>query len=288
MATSITTSAMIVLKGEKPPSSPLEVINFIALLGKDALELSKLLRSCQDPGSFYLDLSGKTKYFDGNSYLNSLRALYRQYKTDRSETSDPRGRSHCTAASFTESSSGSFTSSQSSYYASGSSFQEEDLVSTLDDETKHLVKEYTHAVAHRLIRTLSPFIGSEQVRKYIASMHGDSDPSYSEMRVDEFLCLPEEDHDESPVGGFVDGSSFTLRYCEEDLLEYWDSESDGWAGIEPRDNCLIVNVGDALRTASKNQFQSPLYRVRQSEGGHIRGSSPSRRVCVTHHLWPMD
>ncbi|KAF7720290.1 Uncharacterized protein PECH_003409 [Penicillium ucsense] len=288
MATATTTSALIVLKGEKPPSTPLEVINFVGFLQKDALELSKLLRSCQDPGSFYLDLSGQTKYFNGKSYLDAIRKIYRQRKAYLSQSADVRDQEKCPATSYTDSSSGSFVSNESSYI-SDSSFQEDDLVSTLDDETLDFVKEYTHAIAHRLIRTLSPFIGNEKVRQHISSLHADNDLSNSEMTLDELVCSSEEERDESPVGGFVDGSSMTLRYCEEEVLEYWDSETDGWASIAPREDCLVVNVGDVLRAASRDQFQSPLYRVRHAEAGRLRGAKmASRRVCVTHHLWPME
>jgi isopenicillin N synthase-like dioxygenase len=74
----------------------------------------------------------------------------------------------------------------------------------------------------------------------------------------------------------------SLRYCEDRLIEYLDVETGAWVYIEPRRECLVVNVGDLLRAASKGQFQGPLHRV-----GHPMVGVGDRQ-CVTYHLWPAE
>ena len=102
------------------------------------------------------------------------------------------------------------------------------------------------------------------------------------MKLENFLAADKEKHVLVHSSGHTDGGSVSLRYCEDRMSEYLDVETGAWVYIEPRRDCLIVNVGDLLHAASRGQFQGPLHRVGQPMIG------VGDRQCVTYHLWPAD
>lgn len=268
-----------ILEAEKPQSVPLETVKYTDLLEKDALETSKLLRSCQSPGFFYLDVSGTNSYFNGDTYLDNIRSLSQQQEEyfhlpfhakmkDYLEFSAERGYR--------------YSPDSEAFEVPYSSFHKEDIPSSLDALSIYFMMAHTHAIATTLIRSLSPFIGNEDGRKHITSMHDENDVSRSGLRLENFQATEKEKQGYLHSPGSTDGGSISLRYCEEAMIEYLDVETMGWACIEPRRDCLIVNVGDLLRVASQGQFQGPLHRV-----PHPMVGVQDRR-CVTYHLWPAD
>lgn len=49
-----------VYDGHRVDIAPLETIDFVRLAAKEPAEIDRLLKSCQTPGFFYLDLRGVT------------------------------------------------------------------------------------------------------------------------------------------------------------------------------------------------------------------------------------
>lgn len=282
MTTVSIVTTTIILEAEKPQSIPLETVKYTELLEKDALETSKLLRSCQSPGFFYLDVSGANAQFSGDFYLENIRSLSQQqenyfslpFHTKMKDYLDsPAERGY------------RYSPDSEAFDVPYSSFQEDAIPSPLDAGSIDFAMTYTHAIATTLIRSLSPFIGNEDVRKYVTSIHDEDDVSRSGMRLEnfrDFLAAEKEKREYSHSSGCTDGGSISLRYCEERIVEYLDVETGSWVYIEPRRDCLVVNVGDLLRAASKGQFQGPLHHV-----GHPTVGVRNRQ-CVTYHLWPAD
>jgi isopenicillin N synthase-like dioxygenase len=267
------------LEAEKPQPIPLETVKFTDLLEKDALETSKLLRSCQSPGFFYLDVSGTNSYFNGDAYLDNIRSLSQQQEEYFSLPFHTKMKDYL---EFSAERGYRYSPDSEAFDVPYSSFHEENIPSPLDALSIFFMMAHTHAIATTLIRSLSPLIGNEDGRKHITSMHDENDVSRSGLRLESFQDMEKEKQGYSYFAGCTDGGSISLRYCDETMIEYLDVETGGWAYIEPRRDCLIVNVGDLLRTASQGQFQGPLHRV-----GHPMVGVQDRR-CVTYHLWPAD
>jgi isopenicillin N synthase-like dioxygenase len=268
-----------ILEAEKPQSVPLETVKYTDLLEKDALETSKPLRSCQSPGFFYLDVSGTNSYFNGEAYLDNVRSLSEQQEEYFSLPFHVKMKDYL---DFHAERGYRYSPDSEEFEVPYSSFHEEDIPAPLDALSIYFMMAHTHAVATTLIRSLSPFIGNEDVRKYVTSMHDENDVSRSGLRLENFQDMEREKQGYSHSSGCTDGGSISLRYCDEAMIEYLDVDTGGWVCIEPRRNCLVVNVGDLLRAASQGQFQGPLYRV-----GHPMVGIQDRR-CVTYHLWPTD
>ncbi|KAJ5433078.1 uncharacterized protein N7458_012234 [Penicillium daleae] len=280
MTTVSTVTTTIILESEKPHSSaPLETVKYADLLEKDALETSKLLRSCQSPGFFYLDISGTNSYFNGDAYLENIRSLSQQQEEYFSQPFHAKMKDYLDVSA---EKGYRYAPDSETFDVPASSFHEEDIPSPLDALSIYFMMAHAHAIATTLIRSLSPFIGNEDVRKYVTSAHDENDVSLSGLRLENLLAEEKEKQGYYYSPGCTDGGSISLRYCDEAMIEYLDVETGGWACIEPRRNCLVVNVGDMLRAASQGQFQSPLHRV----GHPLVGVQD--RGCVTYHLWPAD
>lgn len=54
-----------------------------------------------------------------------------------------------------------------------------------------------------------------------------------------------------------------------------------WSLVEPKDDCVLVNVGDALQDASQGALRSPLHRVIQP-----RDPKPKGICLVGYFLMP--
>ncbi|KAJ5160020.1 uncharacterized protein N7482_007024 [Penicillium canariense] len=277
MTTVSTLTTTIVLEGEKAQSVSLETVKYADILQQDALETSKLLRACQSPGFFYLDLSGVNAQFNGDAYLENIQLLHQQQEEyfhlpfhakmkDYLESSAKKGYQYfpdCEA-----------------FEVPYNSSRADDIPSPLNPQSVCQVMAHTHAIAVTLIRCLSPFIGNEDIRKYVRSIHDDRDVSLSGMRLENILAAETGGCIHS--SGNTDKGSMTLRHCDEVIIEYLDAETGRWVYIEPHQGCLIVNVADLLQTASHGLFQSPLHRV-----GHPMVGTQARR-CLAYHLWPSD
>ena len=280
MTTVSTVTTTIILEVEKPQQSiALETVKFTELVENDALEISTLLRSCQSPGFFYLDVSGASALFNGDAYLENIRSLSQQQQEYFSLPFHSKMKDYL---NFPADKGYQYSPDSETFAVPYSSFREDDIPSPLGAESIDLTMTSTHAIATALIRSLSPFIGNEDVRKQIMSLHDENDISRSGMRFENFLATDKEKQIRAHSSGYTDGGSISLRYCEDRMIEYLDVETGAWVYIEPRRECLVVNVGDLLRAASKGQFQGPLHRV-----GHPMVGVGDRQ-CVTYHLWPAD
>ncbi|OOQ89378.1 hypothetical protein PEBR_27686 [Penicillium brasilianum] len=279
MTTVSTVTTTIILEAEKPQSVPLETVKYTDLLEKDALETSKLLRSCQSPGVFYLDISGCNAYFNGDAYLENIQFLSQQQEEYFSLPFHAKMKDYLNSP---VEKGYQYSQDTETFDIPYSSFQEDDIPSPLDALSIYFMMAHTHAIATNLIRSLSPFIGNEDVRKYITSMHDENDISRSGMKLENLMAEEKEKSGYMHASGSTDGGSLSLRYCDEAMIEYLDVETGSWAYIEPRRNCLVVHVGDLLCAASKGQFRGPLHRV-----GHPLVGAEDRR-CMTYHLWPTD
>ncbi|KAF3385161.1 Oxidoreductase vrtI [Penicillium rolfsii] len=268
-----------ILDAEKPQAVPLETVKYTDLLEKDALEISQLLRSCQSPGFFYLDVSGTSSYFNGDAYLDNIRSLSQQQEEYFSLPFHAKMKDYL---EFSAERGYQYSPDSETFDVPFSSFHENDLPFPLDGLSIYYMLAHTHAIATTLIRSLSPFIGNEDGRKHITSMHDANDVSQSGLKLENFQDVEKARKGYSHSTGGTDGGSISLRYCEEAMIEYLDAETGGWAYIEPRRDCLIVNVGDLLCAASQGQFQGPLHRM-----GHPVVGIQDRR-CLTYHLWPAD
>lgn len=276
-----TVSTTIILETEKPPQSiALETVKYTELVEKDALEVSTLLRSCQSPGFFYLDVSGASALVNGDLYLDNIRSLSQQQQEYFSLPFHSKMKDYL---NFPVDKGYQYSPDSETFDVPYSSFRNDDIPSPLDAESLNLTMAYTHAIATTLIHRLSPFIGNEEVRKQIISLHDENDISRSGMRLENFPAMDKEKQIHAHSSGYTDGGSISLRYCEDRMIEYLDVETGAWVYIEPRKECLVVNVGDLLRALSKGQFQGPLHRV-----GHPMVVGVGDRRCVTYHLWPAD
>lgn len=217
MTTVSTVTTTIILEAEKSQSTPLETVKYTDLLEKDALETSKLLRSCQSPGFFYLDISGSNAYFNGDAYLENIQSLSQQQEEYFSLPFHAKMKDYINSPA---EKGYQYSPDSETFDVPYSSFQEADIPSPLDALSIYFMMAHTHAIATNLIRSLSPFIGNEDVRKYVTSMHDENDISRSAMRLENFMAEEQEKLGYIHGPGCTDGGSLSLRYCDEAMIEY--------------------------------------------------------------------
>ena len=93
----------------------------------------------------------------------------------------------------------------------------------------------------------------------LAKAHEPQTPSTSSMSFLKYL-----DHEGQREGGHVshtDIGTLTFLYTLIDGLQIFHSLEKRWLWVEPRQNTLVVNVGDSLRLLTNKSLKSSLHRV---------------------------
>lgn len=65
----------------------------------------------------------------------------------------------------------------------------------------------------------------------------------------------------------TDGGSITLLWCEKWASQMQTKETKQWLWIDPRPNCVLVNVADYLQNQTGGRLHSPIHRVSQPTDG---------------------
>ncbi|KAJ5690237.1 hypothetical protein N7462_004629 [Penicillium macrosclerotiorum] len=275
MTTITTVAPSLILEAKWMPLAALETVHYADLLAGDALETSKLLRACQGQGFFYLDLAGTESNFNGDEFLASLTLLRTQQAQYFDQFVDVKmsdylgplarkGYQHFTDREVLE--------------IPYDALQPGEIPPSPETQPLCSFVTASHAVAKTLIRRLSPFVGNEDRRKYMAAIHDERDLSRSGLKMEHIPAaekLIEENSSEQ-----TDEGSVTLHFCDDSTIEFRDPETGEWTAITPRKECAVVNVANALQTASRGQFKSPLRRTRRSSSG-VHGYQ-----SVAYYLWP--
>ncbi|OIW22411.1 Clavaminate synthase-like protein [Coniochaeta ligniaria NRRL 30616] len=128
-----------------------------------------------------------------------------------------------------------------------------------------------HGVGLLLLNRLSQSLGQPQYQ-HLASAHDPQVPTTSSLT---FLKYP--DQQVGNEGGHVshtDVGTLTFLYTLSPGLQIYHPARDAWEWVEPRRNCLLVNVGDSLALMTDRKLRSSLHRVipHPSTGGTTRHS----------------
>lgn len=65
----------------------------------------------------------------------------------------------------------------------------------------------------------------------------------------------------------TDSGSITLLWCEKWASQMQTKETKEWLWIDPKPNCVLVNVADYLQSQTGGRLHSPIHRVSQPTDG---------------------
>lgn len=78
----------------------------------------------------------------------------------------------------------------------------------------------------------------------------------------------------------TDTGSITLLWCEKWASQMQSRESKEWLWIEPKADCVLVNIADHVQTRTNGRLHSPVHRISQP------GDGEEERLFVSYYLRP--
>ena len=134
----------------------------------------------------------------------------------------------------------------------------------------------SHALATLILESLSDSLGMKNKDRF-ETHHLSSVPSTSIAAL-QYYPLTDLPKDTS-VGHFAhtDAGSLTVLFNSDWGLQAYSPEGDTWEYVAPRENCAIINVGDALKFMSGFKLKSSLHRV---VPWHSRATSGPRYATI--------
>lgn len=78
----------------------------------------------------------------------------------------------------------------------------------------------------------------------------------------------------------TDGGSVTLLWCEKWASQMQTKETKEWLWIDPKPDCVLVNVANYLQSQSGDRLHSPVHKVSQPVDGE------EDRYFVSYFLRP--
>ncbi len=124
---------------------------------------------------------------------------------------------------------------------------------------KHFISD-SHALANTILSSLSTSLNLGRAERF-ENYHRPDVPSTSIAALQYYPLtdLPED----TSAGHFAhtDTGSLTILFNTDWGLQAYSSARRAWEYVAPRENCAIINVGDALKFISGFRLESSLHRV---------------------------
>jgi len=258
---------------ERVDIAPLETIDFARLAAKEPAEVTKLLKSSQSPGIFYLDLRGdatRQLLADLQSVLGLTEKYFDQpddLKMKDYRASQDRGYKPGEDESFE--------------IARDEMTQKTPLLPSIFHDHVELLDRFislSHYITHTIMLScLSDALKLNDDVRFERS-HRDGQPSDTALK----LIYEPTQNDLADVveNKHTDFGTLTLLFGEQWGLHVEIPETKKWAFVEPRDGHAVINVADSLQSLSGKQLHSCLHRITQPVGGF------QKRFYVVYLLRP--
>ncbi|KAK2766745.1 hypothetical protein FQN54_006059 [Arachnomyces sp. PD_36] len=248
----------------------LEVIKLESLAAKDPAEMAKLLTAAESQGFFYVtfndDTSAKISEYLRISYLNSheyfSKPLDEKMKAFREGVDY--GYKRAGIESF------EIPQDQQNSMALPSPFAEH-AEATLD------LAKISDSIVRTCLHSLSDSLGLSEPSDLVKA-HDPNGKSDSGIK---FVSGPTKASvADVPDTTHTDSGSITLLWCDKWASQMQTKETKEWLWIDPKPNCVLVNVANYLQNQTGGRLHSPVHRVGQPNDGE------EDRYFVSYFLRP--
>lgn len=260
----------ILLGDQSLDVADLEVIDFEKIVGKDPVETAKLLKAAESTGFFFFTFSGsfsenladylRTAYQNCHGYFT--KDLDEKMKDFREVD---RGYKHRPGVE--------------SYEIARDEQQGINLPTPFAENASatHHLMDYCDTIVRVCLRSLSDSIGRDGSSS-LENSHPPGGPSDSGLKLVSSPTLARTA--DVPDSTHTDSGSITLLWCEKWASQLRTKESKEWLWVEPKPDCVLVNVADYVQKETGDRLHSPVHRLTQPADGVVD------RYFVSYYLRP--
>ncbi|RFU25082.1 Anthranilate synthase, partial [Scytalidium lignicola] len=234
----------------------LEVIKLESLIAKDPVEMAKLLNAAESQGFFYVtfndDLSKKISGYLRTCYLNSHEYFTKPLDEKMKEFRE--GVNHGYKCAGIESF--EITRDEQNSITLPSPFVEH-AGATLD------LANICDTIVRTLLRSISDSLGlgEPSVLENAYCPDGQSDSGIK------FVSSPTKASIADVTDTtHTDGGSITLLWCEKWASQMQTKETKEWLWIDPKPDCVLINVANYLQSQTRGRLHSPVHRRLRRSG----------------------
>ncbi|CAG7972405.1 unnamed protein product [Penicillium salamii] len=236
----------------------LEVINFEKIAAKDPVEMAKLLKAAESTGFFFFsfnnELSETMSNYLQTCYQNSegyfTKPLDEKMKDFREDVD--RGYKHRPGVESYE-----IARDEQNSIALPTPFAAH--AGTTNDFI-----DICDTIVRACLRSLSDSLGLGG-SSHLENSHPPEGPSDSGLK---FVSSPTLAYTaDVPDSTHTDSGSVTLLWCEKWASQLQTKETKEWLWIEPKRDCVLINLANYLQNQTGDRLHSPVHRLMQPSDG---------------------
>ncbi|PGH16567.1 hypothetical protein AJ79_01673 [Helicocarpus griseus UAMH5409] len=253
-------------EGKQVPICDLETVNYSRLLSQEPEEIDKLLRCCQSPGFFYLDLQdidGRRILEDREKLLEAMRRFFERPIEQKLAASHEQQNHGYEPVGNHAGVSENVKDGYEILYMARDKLRSAspDIPDFLKDDQK-LFEAFiggSNTITKTMLSCLSTAMGLKGTDRF-ETFHRNEHKSNSTLVMFHYIpkdpngkCMGHQKH--------TDIGSLTLLFSDQYGLQVMRPGTEHWEFVAPKAGHGVINVGDSLRFASGHIMESCIHQV---------------------------
>ncbi|KAJ5572393.1 oxidoreductase [Penicillium hetheringtonii] len=271
------------------PVADIHTVDFYGLINDDQLESEKLLNASKEDGFFYLSFNAVEhdgtmelieKMYQLNKDLFSL-PLGSKMEFDVDKLYKPIGRNFGELQGKKD---GFETWVLPKNGIMGLGGQKDFSRPPVIDRYMPTLQQFGHFVqtcSRAVMDSLSKSLGLPESENFM-TYHRPMAPSSDITRLLKYEAQPIEERNTVHTA-HTDIGSLTFLFTAQPGLQIYNPETDAWYWVQPKDGCVIVNLGDGMTHLTNGYLRSSLHRV-----GPLPGKAMPTRYSFAYMLRAED